>query len=55
MTLLNKIYNKLYPQSRGRLKNIPTLQLGGKARFEETFGAARLLKDETESQIQTIC
>ena len=25
MTLLNKIYNELYPKDRGRLKNIPTI------------------------------
>lgn len=55
MALLNKIYNKLYPKDRGRLKNIPTISLGGKARFEETFGAARLLSSETDSEIQAIC
>lgn len=55
MILLNKIYNKLYPKDRGRLKNIPTISLGGKARFEETFGAARLLSSETDSEIQAIC
>ena len=55
MILLNKIYNKLYPKDRGRLNNIPTISLGGKARFEETFGAARLLSSETDSEIQAIC
>ena len=55
MTLLTKIHNKLYPKERGKLKTIPTISLGGKARFEETFGAAKLLHAETDDQIQVIC
>lgn len=55
MSLLTKIHKKLYPDSLTRIDEIPVVTLGGKGRFEEALGTARLFFEETEAQIKTIC
>lgn len=55
LSLLSKIYSRVFPNSETRIDDIPFVVLGGKGRFEESLGTARLFREETNSQIQTIC
>ena len=55
VSLLSKIHKQLFPNSNINLNSIPIVTLGGKGRFEEALGAARLFFEETNSEIQTIC
>ena len=55
ISLLSKIYKQLFPNSNVNLNSIPIVTLGGKGRFEEALGTARLFFEETNADIQTIC
>ena len=45
----------MFPNSNINLNSIPIVTLGGKGRFEEALGTARLFFEETNAEIQTIC
>lgn len=55
LSILSKIHRKLYPDSNVRIDDIPVVPLGGKGRFEEALGTARLFREETNSQIKVVC
>ena len=55
MDLLSKIFDSVYPNATLSLKDIPHVPLGGWSRFAEALGTARLLYDETDGDIETIC
>lgn len=53
--LLSRIYRRIYPNKPFDFDSLPVIKLGGKGRFEESLGTAKLFFDETKGQIQTIC
>lgn len=55
MHLLSKICRKVFPDERVDINEIPCIELGGKGRFNEALGTARLFYQETAGQIKAIC
>lgn len=55
LNIITKICDKLFPESKTQIANIPSVQLGGKNNFEEALGTARLFYEETKGGIKTFC
>ena len=55
MQLLSKICKQVFPDEKISISEIPCIELGGKGRFNEALGTARLFYQETSGQIKAIC
>ena len=55
MQLLSKICKQVFPDEKLSISEIPCIELGGKGRFNEALGTARLFYQETSGQIKAIC
>lgn len=53
--ILQKMYEKLYPDKEALINTLPVIELHGFANLNEAFGASQLFYRETNGGIRTIC
>ena len=55
LKLLNKIYEKFYPENNDSLLTLPFVELKGAGNLPQAFGLSRLLASETKGDIRVNC
>ncbi|EJN95055.1 ATP-dependent nuclease [Streptococcus ratti] len=55
LKLLNKIYEKFYPDNNDSLLTLPFVELKGASNLPQAFGLSKLFKNETNGDIKAIC
>lgn len=53
--ILQKLYEKLYPDKDTIISTLPVIELHGFTNLNEAFGASQLFYNETRGEIRTIC
>lgn len=53
--ILQKLFEKLYPDKDSLIKTLPYIELHGFANLSEAFGASQLFYNETKGGIKSIC
>lgn len=55
LKILNKIYEKCYPENNDSLLTLPFVELKGASNLPQAFGLSKLLASETKGSIQVKC
>ena len=55
LKILNKIYEKYYPENNDSLLTLPFVELKGASNLPQAFGLSKLLASETKGNIQVNC
>lgn len=55
LKILNKIYEKYYPENNDSLLTLPFVELKGASNLPQAFGLSKLLASETKGNIQANC
>jgi len=55
LKILNKIYEKYYPEKNDSLLTLPFVELKGASNLPQAFGLSKLLASETKGNIQVNC
>ena len=55
LKILNKIYEKFYPENNDSLLTLPFVELKGASNLPQAFGLSKLLASETKGNIQVNC
>ena len=55
LKILNKIYEKCYPENNDSLLTLPFVELKGASNLPQAFGLSKLLAKETQGSIQVNC
>ncbi len=53
--ILSRLYAILYPSATSSIKQLPSIELGGRSRFDEALGIAKFLTSESKGDISTYC